>query len=360
MSENDEYNLKKSEAKIGQLYPVLVSKDGKTIDGFHRKAADAYWKELIVPEIDNEEKLLIARLIANWHRRPIDREEKAKWINDLARLYHDQGLRVGNHDDGKINEIKQKIIEVTGLSNDTVKEYLSSEFKQEAVGGGGVTSAPLLEKAEKALGPEGLKQLKKQIVKEDKLSPQEKAALTRKRQDEKEDKERKKEEARRKRELEKAEKKKLQEEQRKRQEEEHKKREEERQRKEEEQKRKEIEKQKKHEEEIRRKAEEDAKEKLLQDKSFIKAAAKLAPQLEEKPNKEKLPFEIPPIEEQLDKIFGAMATAASKSKSSKGKVTKTPTVEDYLPFIKGYIAHKKIACSVCGESKLQWRCGHDF
>ena len=241
-------------------------------------------------------------------------------------------------------------MEVTGLNDSTISEYLHDEYKQE-LHGGGVTETPVLEKAEKALGEEGFKKLKKQILKEDKLSPQEKAALTRKRQQEKEEKARQKEEARRKREAEKAEKKRLADIERKRREEEDRKREEER-------KRKEAEKQKKREEEIRKKAEEEAKEKLIHDRSFITAAAKLAPQFDQKPDKP--PFEIPPVEEQLDKIFGAMATATSKSKPSKGKPAKPPTVEDYVPFIKQYISKKKIACPICGETKLQWSCGHDF
>jgi len=352
---SEEYDLKKSESKIGQLYPVLVSKDGKTIDGFHRKAADENWKELVVPEIDNEEKLLIARLIANWHRRPIEREEKEKWINDLAQVYQKQGLKVkpANGSDHE-NEILAKIVEVTGLSISTAREYLSSDFKQpepKKATAARWASSDITGQAEAKLGTDNLEKLKKQILKEDKLSPQKKAALTRKRQQEKEEKARQKEEARRKREAEKAEKKRLADIERKRREEEDRKREEER-------KRKEAEKQKKREEEIRKKAEEEAKEKLIHDRSFITAAAKLAPQFDQKPDKP--PFEIPPVEEQLDKIFGAMATATSKSKPSKGKPAKPPTVEDYVPFIKQYISKKKIACPICGETKLQWSCGHDF
>jgi len=89
---------------------------------------------------------------------------------------------------GDGNQIVQKLVEVTGLSNDTIRFYLHDKFKQEPRGGG-VVETPLLEKAEKALGEEGLKKLKKQILKEDKLSPQEKAQLTKQRKEEKRRKE---------------------------------------------------------------------------------------------------------------------------------------------------------------------------
>ena len=185
---SEEYDLKKSQSKVGQLYPILITKDGKIIDGFHRKDADKNWKTLVVPEIDSEEKLLLARLIANFHRRQITREEKEEWINGLAKIYKAQGLKVGKHDNGQRNEIEQKIIEVTGLAERTVTTYLSSEFKQEPVLGHPLPT-PLLVKAEKALGEEGLKKLKKQILKEDKLSPQQKAQLTKQRKEEKKRKE---------------------------------------------------------------------------------------------------------------------------------------------------------------------------
>jgi hypothetical protein len=70
-----EYDLKESESTVGQLYPVLLSKDGKVIDGFHRLEADKNWKKMKINEIDTEEKLLLARLVANFHRRNNSRGE---------------------------------------------------------------------------------------------------------------------------------------------------------------------------------------------------------------------------------------------------------------------------------------------
>jgi DNA modification methylase len=122
----EEYDLKKSE-KIGQLYPVLLSRGGKVIDGFHRLKADSNWKKVRLKEIDSEEKLCIARLVANWHRRDASTEEKQEWINKLAKIYRKQGLKVRNH---RSNEIVKKIAEVTGLSVKCILTYCLDIYKQ--------------------------------------------------------------------------------------------------------------------------------------------------------------------------------------------------------------------------------------
>jgi len=88
-----EYNLKKSEKGIGQLYPILEAKDGETIDGFHREKADKNWKRMKLEHIDTEEKKLVARLAANFHRRIVPYMEKKSWVNDLAKIYQKQGLK---------------------------------------------------------------------------------------------------------------------------------------------------------------------------------------------------------------------------------------------------------------------------
>jgi len=115
----EQYDLKKSEEGIGQLYPILEAKDGSVIDGFHREEVDRNWKRVRLGHIDTEEKKLVARLVANFHRRQITREEKEEWINGLARIYKKQGIKI----------VAQKIMEVTGLSDTTIYSYLSSEYK---------------------------------------------------------------------------------------------------------------------------------------------------------------------------------------------------------------------------------------
>lgn len=125
MSADESYDLKKSKKRIGQLYPVLTDKKGNIIDGNHRLEADPNWRKQVVPEIETEEDLLIARCVSNWHRRRITAEEKIKWINDLAELYKKQGYKVlitGN-------EIVKKIVEATGVSTPTVYKYLDDKYK---------------------------------------------------------------------------------------------------------------------------------------------------------------------------------------------------------------------------------------
>jgi len=96
---------------------------------------------------------LAARLIANFHRRQVSREEKEEWINGLAKIYKSQGLSDTKLVRGEYhNEIKEKLMEVTGLSDWTVYHYLAAEFKQEAVGGGTSPPIPASEKVEKVLG----------------------------------------------------------------------------------------------------------------------------------------------------------------------------------------------------------------
>lgn len=75
---------------------------------------------------------MIARAVSNWHRRQVGREEKEKWINGLAEIYKKQGykvsVRVGSAQ--PTNEIRDKIEDVTGLSKQTVTEFLDNKYKQ--------------------------------------------------------------------------------------------------------------------------------------------------------------------------------------------------------------------------------------
>ena len=133
-----EFNRRESAKTVGELYPVLLSKDGQVIDGFHRLEDKPGWKTETLEHIDSEEKLLLARAISNWHRREVPRKEKEKWINGLAKLYKEQGyvLQGGSLE----NQIINKIHEETGLHKDTIRLYLSDEFKQKS------RSAPPIQK----------------------------------------------------------------------------------------------------------------------------------------------------------------------------------------------------------------------
>ena len=133
LDEGNEYDLKASTKEIGQLYPVLKAADGEVIDGLHRTRSDPSWKTVVLEHIDTEKKKLIARLVANFHRRHVSREEKAAWINRLAELCQKEGCRVEGPR-GKVqgpNEIVEKVCEITGLKRRTIMTYLDPRFKQQ-------------------------------------------------------------------------------------------------------------------------------------------------------------------------------------------------------------------------------------
>lgn len=126
---SEQYDLRKSEKGIGQLYPILEAKDGEVIDGFHRKEADKNWKRMRLKHIDTQEKKLVARLVANFHRRQVTREEKEEWINGLAEIYKKQGLKAGKTK--QKNQIIAEISDVTGIPENTVRYYLKAEYKSQ-------------------------------------------------------------------------------------------------------------------------------------------------------------------------------------------------------------------------------------
>lgn len=118
-----EFDRKESTKSVGELYPVLLSADGRVIDGFHRLEDNPDWKTETLEHIDSEEKLLLARAISNWHRREVPVFEKSKWINGLAKIYQEQGVATGG--------VAKKISEETGLHPNTVRKFLSIEYKDE-------------------------------------------------------------------------------------------------------------------------------------------------------------------------------------------------------------------------------------
>jgi len=116
---------------------VLKAADGEILDGCHRLNSDPSWKSMVLENIDTPEKKIIARLVANFHRRTVLNEEKAEWINQLAEIYRNNGLKVEAETNAekaslfKPNEIVKKISEVTGLCRRTVRMYLEPHFKQD-------------------------------------------------------------------------------------------------------------------------------------------------------------------------------------------------------------------------------------
>lgn len=83
--------MKKSEEKVGQIYPVLLDKHGNIIDGFHRKRVNPNWKE---ERLDVEDPLEILRIrVAAQYRREVPVEEKKEWIKNCRRLLQERGRK---------------------------------------------------------------------------------------------------------------------------------------------------------------------------------------------------------------------------------------------------------------------------
>jgi len=132
----EEYSIKDSTKSVGQLYPVLLSKEGLVIDGHHRLEDEPEWRTETLEHIDTEEKIILARAISNWHRRQIPRVDKEEWVNALARIYLAEGLKVSSpRPDGSgapLNEIANRIIETMSISRSSVMNYLHPKYKQKA------------------------------------------------------------------------------------------------------------------------------------------------------------------------------------------------------------------------------------
>lgn len=121
---SEEYDLRKSTEKIGELYPVIVSKSGEIVDGFHRINAKANWRREVREDIDTPEKVLKARLISNKFRRQVSAVEVRGWINDLAEIaLVEHGVQPG--------EISGWVAEETGYSERQVRFYLDEKYKEQ-------------------------------------------------------------------------------------------------------------------------------------------------------------------------------------------------------------------------------------
>jgi len=118
---SSEMGLKESQKKVGQLYPVIVAKDGRVVDGLHRLKEVPNWKSIRLEEIDTDEKYWAGRIVANT-RRDVSYSERKDWFNQLAEVYFEQGIK----SDGSI---VKKVMEATGYSDRSVARYLDDKYK---------------------------------------------------------------------------------------------------------------------------------------------------------------------------------------------------------------------------------------
>ena len=126
----EEVDLKSSsETEIGRLIrqfgPVLLNKEGGMLDGKHRQELDSNWPKIktsIAPGLQT----FAARLIINTRRRVPDANdynEFAEWF--VENEPGDKPYRVKSG-----LSIAERIGEVTGITSDTILEYLDDRYKQ--------------------------------------------------------------------------------------------------------------------------------------------------------------------------------------------------------------------------------------
>ena len=133
----ERYDLTESRRSVRELYPVLLDAHGNVIDGFHRLRADPEWRTETLEHIRTPTQLVLARIIANTHRRAISREEREEQINELARCLL-EGENVPRE------ELISTIAELTTFSDDYIRRLTSDDYKlRPGVGGGAHASVGL-------------------------------------------------------------------------------------------------------------------------------------------------------------------------------------------------------------------------
>lgn len=142
----EEFDLAESEKAIGQLHPIILSKDGEVVDGLHRKQVNPDWRSEVNEAIDTEEKYWLARAHANLGRRNVGDEEKRDIINKLASIYELRGMSIARkkHIKGPTggtltvyeNEVMQEIIKVLKgcMGNRVIYRLIDPKYIQQERG----------------------------------------------------------------------------------------------------------------------------------------------------------------------------------------------------------------------------------
>jgi ParB-like chromosome segregation protein Spo0J len=116
LSEDEDVKaLRGSSKKIGSLYPVLMTRSGEVIDGFHRLKADPDWPKFTVEGIEDPVQLAKARLISN-ERRNVSPEEKGRLLREII-VYTNWSMK--------------QLAEELGWGISTVYRYLPDDLKDQ-------------------------------------------------------------------------------------------------------------------------------------------------------------------------------------------------------------------------------------
>jgi len=121
MGEKEELinRIKKLREKVGEVYPVIVDKEGKIIDGWHRLEASPNWTRKVVEPKNRYEEALI--WFAAHERRQVEKKEiQVKFITMAEELLK-QGVDKG--------QIATKIAEDTGYTLQYVLSHLPPKYK---------------------------------------------------------------------------------------------------------------------------------------------------------------------------------------------------------------------------------------
>ena len=130
MSPNTEehYDLQKSKRSVHELYPVIKDAHGNVIDGFHRLEADPNWKTEILEDIKTPVQLVLARIVANTHRRSVSKEERKLQLVTLAEELVKEGMKREN--------VIPAMVELTTFTERYIYGMLPAEYKKRPGAGG--------------------------------------------------------------------------------------------------------------------------------------------------------------------------------------------------------------------------------
>jgi len=130
MSPNTEehYDLQKSKRNVHELYPVIKDAHGNVIDGFHRLEADPNWKTEILEDIKTPVQLVLARIVANTHRRSVSKEERKLQLVTLAEELVKEGM--------KRESVIPAMVELTTFTERYIYGMLPAEYKKRPGAGG--------------------------------------------------------------------------------------------------------------------------------------------------------------------------------------------------------------------------------
>lgn len=107
--------LRRSYKKVGPLYPILVDKEGKIIDGKHRARVDPHWPKAVLEKANSDIERQKIAIIANVQRRDVSETEQKRKVNTLAKT---------------TGWSPRRIAKELGMSYRWIVDHLSKKYKE--------------------------------------------------------------------------------------------------------------------------------------------------------------------------------------------------------------------------------------